>query len=565
MLNSRVTARSLAAVALGAVVLSAQPQQPTFRTATRLVEVTVTVVDRKGNAVAGLEPADFVVRDEGKPRAVDLFSYDGARAGPAAGTPEATLPAGTFTNRPVLAESAPRNVTALVLDHINSTGLQGVTARAQAMRYLRTLAPQTVTAVYLLGEHLYVLHDFTDDATALRERLETVTLPTATAWETDERQAVVQAEAFVRVFGVYEPEVAVEFMRNKLRADAMADAAVRRDRRERSLAQIEALGAHLAGIPGRKSLVWIGGGFSMVAMATTVPTRSDMRPMPEILETSEAEVRQVSRRLAQQGIVLYVVDAHYLEAPSDIRPQSPQNAPIAGRGNFDMVQHTASMSSDTRSAMETMASITGGRYFHPNDVTAGVHKVLNDLQGSYTLGFYVPEDPDDKWHKLKVEVKRSGLSVRHREGYLAVREVAQAQTWTDETWWAAFSNPLGSSAIPLTAVCTRTPSGELAVAVSVETAALQFLPDGESLKASLEILIGDRTAEGLAGATRSAVTRTVPATQWDAVRQQATRCEATWKPAAGATVLRVIVHDVNSGRYGSVDVQLNKVPWDRPR
>ena len=57
-----------------------------------------------------------------------------------------------FTNRPALTDNAPRNVTALVLDNINTTPLQGVTARAQAMRYLRTLAPQTVTAVYLMAE-----------------------------------------------------------------------------------------------------------------------------------------------------------------------------------------------------------------------------------------------------------------------------------------------------------------------------------------------------------------------------------------------------------------------------
>jgi VWFA-related protein len=544
---------ALAVVGLGVALLSAQQEKPIFRTATRLVEVTVTVLDKKGNAVTGLGAADFVVLDEGKPRPVALFSYDGGPSAPTAGTAEATLPSGTFSNRPTPTDHAPRNVTALVLDNINTTPLQGVTARAQAMRYLRTLAPQTVTAVYLLGERLYVLHDFTDDAAALRERLERTKLPTPTAWEMDYRQSIVEAEALLKMF---DNDGAVkDVLANGLRADAIADAAIRRDRMERSLSQIEALGTHLAGIPGRKSLVWIGGGFSMMAVTASLSQRT-----PELLETSEDKVRQVSRRLAQQGIVLYLVDAHYLESPSDSRPATRQPVPQRGRGNFELYMDTAAMSTDTKSAMQTMASITGGRYFYPNDLTSGVDKVVSDLHGSYTLGFYLLEKPDDKWHKLKVQVKRPGLSVRYREGYLADSQVAQPVKWTEEMWRTVVSNPLGSPAIPLTATCKRTAFGDVAVKVLAETDALQFLPDGENLKADLEILIGDRTAEGSTRTTRSAVTSTVPAAQWEAARQQPIGVDVIWKPAADATALRVIVHDVNSGRYGSLDVPLSKVP-----
>jgi hypothetical protein len=57
----------------------------------------------------------------------------------------------------------------------------------------------------------------------------------------------------------------------------------------------------------------------------------------------------------------------------------------------------------------------------------------------------------------------------------------------------------------------------------------------------------------------------VTAAQWEAARQQATRYDGIWKPTAGATTLRVIVHDVNSGRYGSLDVPLSKVPANGPK
>jgi len=557
----------LALLGLGVVLRGAQQQRPVFRADTRLVEVTVTVVDKKGNGVAGLEASDFQVFDQGKPRTVELFRFEGGPAAPTA----AALPPGVFSNLPAFVDDAPRNVAALVLDNINTTALDGVTARAQIMRYLKTLAPHTTTAVYLMARQLYILHDFTDDAAALRARLENATLPSATAWEMDERQSVVHSEAFLRTFeddGGLEYDLIKALLSDTLRTEAMADAAVRRDRLQRTLAQMERLGMHLAGIPGRKSLVWIGGGFSWVSITATTPKTGQLaasqKPIPELLDTLENEVRQVARRLAQQGVVLYIVDAHRIEAPSDVRAQSPQSVPQRGRGNFEMLMDMAAVSSDPQPTMQAMASITGGRYFLPGDLDSGAGKVLSDLQGSYTLGFYVTEKPDDKWHKLKVQVKRSGVNVRHREGYLSDPQLAQPAKWTEDTWRSALSNPLISPAIPLTVTCTSTPSGELAVSVSADTRSLQFVPDGESLKANLEVLVADRTPQGPGRATRSEVTSTVPAAQLEAAREQPTRYEVTWKPAADAIGLRVIVHDVNSGQHGSVDIPLSKVARQDP-
>jgi VWFA-related protein len=550
-----VGAGRLAIVGLGVALLGAQQPKPLFRAATRLVEVSVTVVDKKGLPVTGLRSADFEVFDQGKARAVAICRFDGA---PAAATREpaaSPLPEGTFTNVPSASGDAPPQVAALVLDHINTPPRLAVNARAQMMRYLSALAPRTATAVYLLANQLYALHDFSDDAEGLRARVEKLTLPASTARETDDSREIIESERLLEVFGAEFKQ----FFSEGLRASALAAAIERHDRMERSLAQVEALGMHMAGIPGRKSLVWIGGGFSMASVtATTIGVRST----PELVESYEEEVRGVSRRLAQLGIVLYIVDANRVEAPPDTRAQSPRPLPQPGRGNFELFADTAAVSSDTKSAMQAIASITGGRYFYPEDRTA-VDKVVADLQSSYTLGFYVDE-PDGRWHKLKVQVRRPGLRVQHREGYLAESRAAQPAAWTEERWRAALSNPVASSALPLIVTGKRTASGDVAVSVLADTTALQFVPDGENLKATLEILVGDRTAEGPGRSSRSTVTRSVPAAQWQTARLQPTRYGATWKPAADATALRVIVHDTNSGRYGSLDVPLGKVPRDRP-
>ena len=221
---------------------------------------------------------------------------------------------------------------------------------------------------------------------------------------------------------------------------------------------------------------------------------------------------------------------------------------------------TEAASSDPRPAMELMASITGGRYLHnSNDLAAGFKQTATDMQGSYTLGFYLPGDPDDKWHKLKVRVKRSGVNLRHREGYLSESGPPQTTDWTPETWRANFSNPIGSTVIPLTAKCERTPSGELALTILADMNALQFRADGDNLKADLEIGIGDFTADGSARTNRNSFTASVPTAQWEEAKKAGISYQRQWKPAADVTSLRLIVHDVRSGRYGSLDVPLDKL------
>jgi Ca-activated chloride channel family protein len=76
-----------------------------------------------------------------------------------------------------------------------------------------------------------------------------------------------------------------------------------------------------------------------------------------------------------------------------------------------------------RAFLNELADLTGGRVFTPNgagDLPDVYRTILNDLEGQYVIG-YVPENTaqDGKFRKIKIEVARKGLKVRHREGYYA--------------------------------------------------------------------------------------------------------------------------------------------------
>ena len=230
----------------------------------------------------------------------------------------------------------------------------------------------------------------------------------------------------------------------------------------KTLAAIDSLGRHLSGIPGRKNLVWIGAGISISSVTGALGTG----PHGSI-ETFEDKVKRTSQKLAQQGVVLYVVDAKGLEVARSQSAESAGTLPMRGRGRFEAQQDSERLSDDTFPAMDMMSSMTGGRYLrNSNDLAAGFKSAAVDLAGSYTLGFYVSDEPDNKWHTLKASVKRSGVELRHRKGYLAEPITPVPTLWTNQMAMAAVSDPVGSSAVQLTAYCGPSPDAEAGTVVA---------------------------------------------------------------------------------------------------
>ena len=73
-------------------------------------------------------------------------------------------------------------------------------------------------------------------------------------------------------------------------------------------------------------------------------------------------------------------------------------------------------------ALEMMVSITDGlRVSETALFETGLRRIVDDLSNYYLLGYYSPADADGRFHKISVRVKRPGVSVRARSGYLAAK------------------------------------------------------------------------------------------------------------------------------------------------
>jgi len=544
--------RISAVLFLAAGVLCAQEQAPVFRTTTRLVEFTIVALDSHGNAVTDLKKDEVEVTEKGKRREVAFFRFEGSDA---AVPPLKPLPAGLFSNRVEFSQGPPRNITAIVLDTLNTAPGDMMWVRAQVVRYLKALPPRTRVAVFHLGGRLAVLHDFTDDADSLRARIEKATLPLPLQAQADIDTMVREAEAIVQAFPMLE-----EMLRTQIEIDMMANAAVRERRLEGTLAALESLGRHLEGIPGRKNLVWIGGGISMLSITGAM----GFGPRSEV-KSYEEPVTRSSRRLAQQGIALYVVDSKGLNGPTDMSAMISGTTPVRGRGRFERQQQAEQTSNDMLPAAETMAAITGGRVIrNTNDPSDGMRKAGQDMLGAYSVGFYSGEEPDGKWHGMKVKVKRSGVRLVYRQGFLAESPAAAPAAWTEEEWRSAVYNPLGSGAISIDARCEPMPGkpGQLGLVMQADPRQLHFRKEKDNVVAEIEIAIAEKGPAGELAFHQENGTITVPAAQSTRMGPEQTRYFHSWKPAPGSVTIRLVVRDKFTGRYGTLDVPVSKIPLE---
>lgn len=559
----------LALAVFGAALAAAQAptrEAPAFRSTTRLVEVSVVVTAKDGAAVADLQPSDFVVLDGSRRRDIAVFRFEGS-PGNLPKQPPRQLPPFVFTNRLQEETNQARNITALLLDSANTTPPDQMFVKAQALRLLQALEPQTPVAVYQLGQGLQIVHDFTDDREELRDLLQRIHIEFQSQRLSDVERAAREAEEMLSQIEATKSHYrwptyrAVDAAaRSSIAGEVNFSSTVRGNRVETTLASLETLARHLQGVPGRKSIVWITGGISLfLPRLSTAPGGIPANPMSG--DNLEQAVRGAARRLAQSGVALYVLDARGLTSSAESLSERQELPPLAGR--YSELERASALSADPRAASSLLASITGGRFLYgANDLSAGARWLAGDLRASYTLGFYLPEEPDGKWHPLKVTVRRPGVQLLYKEGYLSEASETAPRAWDTEAQRQAMMNALGSNEIRITALCRpapQGPAGTLSLTLQIEAEDLYWRPDAGRMTGDAEVFIGERSASGEVRFQQSRIHASLPPAQMEIARARGVPFRRVWKPDEGTLSVRVLVRDSSTGRLGTVDIPLSAV------
>jgi VWFA-related protein len=523
-------------------------QRPVFRVSTRLVQVNVVVHDQRGTPVTDLKKEDFTLLERGKPQSISFFAMESADK---LSRPAASLPPHIFSN--VFAERAgvPTSITVVLLDLLNTSWVDQQYARRGLMTFLRQVQPQDRIGIYALGAHsLTLLHDYTTDASALVARLKA---------DNGELPAALDASTL-------NPDSQQEL--RDLDLGALADANQREadffttGRVLNTLSTLEAIAQHLSGVPGRKSLIWLSGGFPLTIGYDAMPTVGSTRDS----RTFTAEMNAAVRALNNSGVSVYPVDARGLMVTPGFQasnrtinnnvPMSVRMAPI--RDNID--------------GMRELADRTGGRAaVNTNDLGAAVRRAIDDARVTYTIGYYSSDETQDgKFRDIKVRVDRPHLDVRYRKGYFALKppDPADNRTRQAETRAAVWS-PLESTAIALNARADLSDDPEpnsVNVLLQIDPSSIDFRNEGGRWKALLDVVYVQKDEHGkvLPGGVTDTMELAFTDANYAKLEQEGLMRGRRVPRKPGAFTLRIVVRDVGSGATGSLTIPLSQIAAEPP-
>jgi VWFA-related protein len=378
------------------LILAALPhaQQPTFKSRVDLVTVDATVLDRDGRPVEGLSPDDFSLLVDGQPRRIASLQYVTYAAPPADAAVPAAAPAASV-------QHLDGRVLLMAVDQANIRRVEGGAALKAAAAFIDTLSPaDRIAAVPVeTGDAI----EFTPDHDRVKRQLSGLlgrAVPMPTEFPLGIAEAIGVADGsrgwldrvVTRVCGQplarvqrMERMAAEEGIRDpcpthvEQQARAMAHSA--RNQGEQSVAAVKRLLRRLDDIEGAKTLVIVSEG--LIAE-------------PRLVDMTEVSV------LAQQArATIYVlqVDVPITEAGDDmLHPNSPDDVRIKGDGLARLAGAAAG----------TILQLVGS---DPQPF----RRILRETSGHYLLAFEpAAADRDGATHRIAVNVKRAGASVRAR-------------------------------------------------------------------------------------------------------------------------------------------------------
>jgi VWFA-related protein len=529
-----------------AALLAQQPAQPpvVLKATTRLVQVSVIAQDGKGQPITDLKKEDFRIRVNGKDQPIKVFSMDSSGALPYSAE---KLPPNVFSNRMEVKPGQQSGVTIILLDTLNTKWADQVYAKAQVIRYLRTLEPGDHIGLYTLGNSLRVLHDYTADSSELLSRLEALKgkdLPDMSSKEpTDAMHGdSLLLDALQRGAGGASPAERSFYTINRVLG---------------TLKAIEFIANHLAKTPGRKNLIWVSGGFPLeIGFDNAAAWRN-----PQIEQRSFSdEVSETVRAVNDANMAIYPVDARGLMVSPqfDAERRGPSNARAATKA-------PPMVGVKNQQTMNELASRTGGHaYYNSNDLAKAIHSAVDDSRVTYTLGFYpVDEAFDGKFHKIEVQtVERKGVHLRYRKGFFDLPELPQDENLRRAELRDAAWSPLDASGLGIAAkvVPSKTKPGSLEIVLAIDSTQVSMENQAEHWVGRLDVLFVQRDNGGNQyNGTDDTIDLHLSADNYTKFLKNGFVYSKTVDRADRAKLLRIVVRDAASGAIGSVTVPLAKI------
>lgn len=498
-------------VAVSFVVVSAQETQKpdVVRVDTELVQTAVTVLDKKGNFVDGLQREQFELTVDGKPRTVAFFeriaagstrerelAARGVGVNPTAPLPPANVPGRTivfFVDDLHLSPDS-LNRTRMMLqgflkhemntkDNVAIVSASGQIGFLEQFTNNRTvldaaiarLAPRPYDAEgYGVGSSTkmtefmaYTIDTSKDDGKVMRYYIEECMKGANTFRQARMALALIRASCETQV-------------KNSARAVLMQAAQITQN----TYNSLESLMHSAARAPGRKLAFLVSDGFLLDAGPHAAANRDKLE---HVIDAAQ-----------RAGVVVYTIHSQGLFNTNFVDPQNRR--PMDGNGRLDLAA-TGELEAN-QDALHALAADTGGRALrNTNFFDRWVANVLDETSNYYLVAWR-PENEVEKTAKFRhVKISVAGqpeLTVRAPKGYVDGPKLATPATAAvpatndakgpktpDAEMRDALVDSFPAHGLPLLLSLTylNTPANGLVVTSSLEIAGrgLTFGPDGKQL------------------------------------------------------------------------------------
>lgn len=372
-MTRRVTSALIATVAAASLVHGQNQPQPTFRVRVDAVEIDASVTDASGNPVTNLTADDFEVLEDRKPQVITSFTL--------VNIPVERIERPLFGGQPIEPDvisnrNGEGRVYVFVLDEVAPE--QALRTRRFLRRFIEQyFGANDVAAVSFLGRARAAdAQGLTSNARLLLESIDKFT------------GGFPQEPASIDPGGVTG--------QNQLAAPVTEAMLLERN----SMASLRSIAEAVAEIKGRRKMLLLFSHNLSVNMQRVIDYSGGTLSLPE--EDAHKAITAATR----SNVTIYSIDPRGLSADGGLGES--ETAP------------TIATDMDHRMNMDALARVTGGfALTNTNSFDQAFARIVRENSSYYVLGYSSTNDRrDGRYRRLEVRVKRPGLQVRTRGGYL---------------------------------------------------------------------------------------------------------------------------------------------------
>jgi VWFA-related protein len=525
----RNTLHAAAFIALAGVAVVGQSpappgegQQPpvTFKVEVNYVEIDAVVTDAQGKFVTDLTKDDFQVSEAGATQSITAFSRVDVpieRADPplfrrAAIEPDVRSNRDAFNGRVFL----------IVMDDLQTDFRRTSRVQAAARQFIRRyVGANDMVAVMTTGGSVGAAQEFTSSQ--------------------------------ARLIGAVD-----KFMGRKSTRDTLDMLPMERVMKARNTYEtLRNVADFLGPVHGRrKAIVWFGEG---VEYDIGNPSARDG-------DVVRSAMQSVIAAATRANVTVYAIDPRGVGAGLD---EAIELTPLPDETNpmgpvLDAVRRG-------QDSLRTIADGTGGfAAVNQNDLNNTFARIIQENSSYYVLGYYPASDRrDGRFRSVDVRVKRPGLTVRARKGYVAPVGKSASKPPKDgfdpkmpAAIREALASPLPTRDLPLTLFAAPfagvRPKASVALVLEIDAARLPFVEKEGLFNEDLEIHVLAIDAAGkIQAGGRDAAPLRLRTANHDAVVKNGLRITRRLDLSPGRYQIHVAVREANGGAIGTIRQDLD--------